>query len=421
MRYKALLRKLDVNESKQVFNEACETQAYQMHSPYSIAYYLKCKYDDTFSFYASSGNNANCLDWFIKELNRIIKWVAGQFSIYVKMDDLNADEERLLNDPETKCGICGGSFEANEPRARDHDHRTGKFRNVAHMKCNLNYQESRVIPIIMHNLSGYDLHMLIKKISSGLDGDDLSIIPINTEHYISITKTVWGANGSNIKVRFIDSFRFMPASLSQLASLIPSEKKHILHSVCEKDYTKEQITMLERKGVFPYDYVDSFDRLSETSLPAKEQFYNELNEEEISTQEYEFACDIWKKFGLKTLGEYSELYMKTDVLLLADVFENFRNTCHSIYKLDPAHYYTAPGLSFDAMLKYTNVKIELLTDVEMLLFVENGIRGGIAQCSKRHVKANNKYMGDAYKPNEKSIYLMYLDGMCYSFYCILYI
>lgn len=168
--------------------------------------------------------------------------------------------------------------------------------------------------------------------------------------------------------------------------------------------------MLERKGVFPYDYVDSIERLSEKSLPSIEHFYSQLNEEGISQREYEFACEIWKKFQLKTLGEYSELYLKTDVLLLADVFENFRDACYATYKLDPAHYFTAPGFSFDAMLKYTGVKIELFTDVEMLIFIERGIRGGISQCSKRHVKANNKYMKADYNPNEKSNYLMYLDG-----------
>lgn len=151
--------------------------------------------------------------------------------------------------------------------------------------------------------------------------------------------------------------------------------------------------------------------MNETSLPTKAQFYSELNDEEIKDEEYEFACKIWEKFGIQTLGDYSELYLKTDVLLLADVFENFRDICHKIYKLDPAHYYTSPGLSFDAMLKYTNIKIELLTDVEMLMFVERGIRGGISQCSKRFVRANNKYMKEDFNPNEKSNFLMYLDGM----------
>lgn len=134
--------------------------------------------------------------------------------------------------------------------------------------------------------------------------------------------------------------------------------------------------------------------MSETALPSQYQFKNDLTGKSITDEDYKFACSVWEKFQLKTLGEYSELYMKTDVLLLADVFENFRNTCHNIYKLDPVHYYTSPGLSFDAMLKRTGFFIELITDNEMLLFIERGIRGGISQCSMRHLKANNKYMKD---------------------------
>lgn len=172
----------------------------------------------------------------------------------------------------------------------------------------------------------------------------------------------------------------MGSSLDQLAKLIPSEKKVILRSECEKRHMHaEQIALLERKGVFCYDYVSSYDKLNETNLPEKNNFYSKLTECEISDENYAFANKVWNKFNIKTLGEYSDLYLMTDVLLLADIFENFRANCFSVYNLDPAHYFTAPGLSFDAMLKYTKVEIELLTDIDMLMFVENGIRGGISQ------------------------------------------
>jgi len=168
-------------------------------------------------------------------------------------------------------------------------------------------------------------------------------------------------------------------------------------------------SLLNRKGVFPYEYVDTYGKLEETSLPQIECF-STLTDSNISEEDYKHAQNIWNTFGIRTLGEYSDLYLKTDVLLLADVFENFRNTCHAAYLLDPAHYISAPGLSFDAMLKYTKVCIEVFTDVDMLLFIENGIRGGISQVNKRYAKANNVYMGEDFDKTKESSHLMYLDG-----------
>lgn len=408
------LKPLNAEEQNRVFSEKCETTAYQEHRVHSIGYYFKCEYNDELSFYASCRDPDKCLEWFIDELKIIAIFVENQLSQNVPMKKLDSVEELLFNDPSTVCSICGLAFEMNDTRVRDHCHLTGRYRGPAHAACNLNYQDSREIPIIMHNLSGYDAHLFIKKLSSHIEGD-ISIIPNNAEQYISFTKVVEESSygysyHEKIKLKFIDSCRFMQASLSSLAELIPTDRKRILYAECGKNYTPEQIAMLERKGVFPYDYVDSVERLEETSLPPKEQFYSQLNEDSIDDAEYDFACEVWNKFNIKTLAEYSDLYLKTDVLLLADVFENFRATCHNIYKLDPTHYYTAAGLSFDAMLKYTGVQIELITDVEMLLFVERGIRGGISQCSKRHTRANHKYMKELYNPNEESRFLMYLDG-----------
>ena len=119
---------------------------------------------------------------------------------------------------------------------------------------------------------------------------------------------------------------------------------------------------------------------------------------------------MWNGFSIQTLGEYSDLYLKTDVLLLADVFENFRSASIASYELDPAHYCMLPTFTWDAMLKYTRVELELLTDVDMLLFVERGIRGGLSQCSHRYARANNKYLPTSmYDASQPSTYLMYFD------------
>ena len=120
-------------------------------------------------------------------------------------------------------------------------------------------------------------------------------------------------------------------------------------------------------------------------------------------------CKIWKTYNLKTLDEYSDLYSKTDVLRLVDIIENFRKSCHATYKLDPLHYYTAPGRTFDAMLKLTKIKLKLLTDPEMVLHIENSIKGGVSQCFNCYTKANNPYMTLDYNPAEPESYIFYFD------------
>ena len=149
---------------------------------------------------------------------------------------------------------------------------------------------------------------------------------------------------------------------------------------------------MSKKGIYPYDYMDCFEKFDQTKLPSKNQFYSILNNENIRDEEYEHAKNVWKTFNIKTMGEYHDLYLKSDVLLLADVFESFRKTCLQYYKLDPCHYFTTPGLSWDAMLKMTNIKLELMTDTDMFQFIEKGVRGGVSYIANRHGKANNKYM-----------------------------
>ncbi|GFS70105.1 c2H2-type domain-containing protein [Trichonephila clavipes] len=139
------------------------------------------------------------------------------------------------------------------------------------------------------------------------------------------------------------------------------------------------------------------------------KFYNRLNDEYITENDYQHANHVWNAFNIKTLGEYSDLYVKTDVLLLSDIFENFRSVCMKAYNLDPVWYYTAPGLSWDSMLKFTKVKIELLMDYDMYLFIEKGIRGGISQCSNRYARANNKFLPN-FEPSKPQNFLLYLDA-----------
>ena len=158
-----------------------------------------------------------------------------------------------------------------------------------------------------------------------------------------------------------------------------------------------------RKSAYPYEYVDNWERFNEISLPSKEDI-NDIND-----IDYRHANNVFKRFELESLGQYHDLYVQSDTLLLADVFENFRDMCIKEYELDPAHFLSLPGLTFQACLKKTNIELELLTDYDILLMVEEGIRGVICHSIHRYAKANNKCMNN-YNNNEESSYIQYLDA-----------
>ena len=164
-----------------------------------------------------------------------------------------------------------------------------------------------------------------------------------------------------------------------------------------------------RKGVYPYEYANTWERFSEISFPSKKDFYNNLNMEDISDIDYRHANNVFKVFKLENLGDYYDLYVQSDTLLLADVFNNFRDMYLKEYELDPAHFLSLPGLAWQACLKKTNIELELLTDYDMLLMVEEGIRGGICHSIHRYAKANSKYMKN-YNDNKESSYIQYLDA-----------
>ncbi|KAB0790324.1 hypothetical protein PPYR_15335, partial [Photinus pyralis] len=381
-------------------NENRNTKLFQKHIPFSIAFYLKCAYDDSLSKFLLY-RGPDCVTWFINQLRTIAIWADNIFNNPLPMEKLSAAQLQDFENA-TQCHICEHPFLENEIRCRDHCHFTSKYRGPSHQKCNVNYQDTRVIPVVFHNLSGYDAHFLIGELATCIPGP-IKLLPLNKEKYISFTKYV---EGTHVNFRFIDSFRFMSSSIDKLSSYLGNDRKTITRS---QSRNETEFNLLTRKGVFPYEYIDSWKKLDETQMPPQHRFFSLLTNNGVSDEDYGHALNVWNSFSIQTLGQYSDLYLKTDVLLLADIFENFRYTCLQTYKLDPLHYYTAPGLAFDAMLKITEVKLELLTDIDQVMFVEKGIRGGITQCSTRYAKANNKYMKDGYRPDLESIYLVYFD------------
>ncbi|MGH9701657.1 MAG: DNA polymerase, partial [Candidatus Acidiferrales bacterium] len=315
----------------------------------------------------------------------------------------------------TVCSICEQPFDDTDRKVRDHCHITGKKRpGAAHSICNLNFKLPNFVPIIFHNLSGYDCHMFIKELCR--HGDKIDVIAQTKEKYISFTKSIYvhdyfdyntgTMKKKNLKLRFIDSFKFLSTSLANLGDGLDVDsfketRKHFANN--------EQFDLMRQKGVFPYSFMDSLEKMNNPTLPTKNEFYDDLSEEHISDESYERAKKVWHLFGCKNLGEYSDLYLKSDVMLLSDVFEKFRDTCLENYKLDPCQYYTLPSFSFDCMLRVTKVNLELLTDIDTIHFFKKGIRGGISQCTERKHIANNIYLPN-YKSNEPSSFIMYLDA-----------
>ena len=184
------------------------------------------------------------------------------------------------------------------------------------------------------------------------------------------------------------------------------EKFPRMYQFCIGDIN--EFVLLLRKGVYPSEYMDSWEKFNETSLPPKKDFYSELTLDDISDKDYNHAQKVFEEY-CTDIGDYHDLFVQTDTLLLADVFEKFRDKCIEIYGFDPSYFLSAPGLAWQACLKKTEVKLELLTDYHMLLMIEEGIRGGMCQSKHRYAKANNKFMKN-YDKNIESSYVTYLDA-----------
>jgi len=311
-------------------------------------------------------------------------------------------EDVRLHGVKTACDICVETFTVNNCKVAHHDHLSGRFLNTLCNACNLKLQTPKFVPCFLHNLSNYDAHFIVSQL--GHDANTISVIPHSIEKFISFSKYI----NNEFAIRFIDTCRFMASSLAELAQNLTTSDFCKFREI-SRVFAPVDWPLVTRKGVFPYEYTDSWDKLTETELPDRMEFYSALTETHVSDKDYDHATLVWNRFGCQTLGDYSDLYLKIDVLISADVFENFRDLCMSTFHLDPAHYYTVPGFSFDSMLKFTGVKLELLTDYDQVLFYERGIRGGLAQASKRYARANNPKT-PSYKADEPNTWLVYQDG-----------
>ena len=248
-------------------------------------------------------------------------------------------------------------------KVRDHCYYTGKYRSAAHSMCNLNYEIDKKISVLFHNGSVYDYHFIIKYLAREFKGNS-ECLGENTEKYISFTvpfKKVINDKEIKYKIRISDSCRFMQDSLSNLVDNLSELKIKEIDSgvLIKRFYNTYQLSendinkfkLLLRKGVYPYQYMNSWKRFNETELPSKDKFYSTLNLEHISNDYYAHAINVWNTFNISNLGEYHDLHVKLDTALLADIFENFRDKHIETDKLNPAYFLTTLGLSWWACLK----------------------------------------------------------------------
>jgi hypothetical protein len=375
-----------------------------MHTPCAAGFYFVCTFDPSRNFYWSAVGE-NCVQEMIRELNSLAERCVEEMRKNERMVMTKEDNEAYYS--ATCCHVCKGhgfTTRGSEMKVRDHDHRTGRFRGAAHSKCNINYFANRYLPVIFHNLKGYDSHHIIReayKINKDIGQKDINVIPNSFEKFMSFSI-------GNLK--FIDSFQFMSSSLEKLTENLYDGQDRFKHFHNVKKFFPEHLDLVCQKGYFPYEWLDSLEKLSYKGVPPREAFDNALGKSKLNDKEYEHVQAVYRRLDIQEFQDYMLTYLKTDVLLLADIFTSFRQTCISYYQLDPANYLSAPSLAWDAMMLKTGIELDQITDLKTLDFIERMKRGGLCFVgSKRQVRANNKYLKD-FDPNKPSTFIMYWDA-----------
>ena len=294
------------------------------------------------------------------------------------------------------CYLCQKNFESqNLMKNRDHNHHTGKYLGAACTSCNLKRKRIKKIPIFLHNGSRYDFHFIIRALHKKNIGE-IRILPYNGEHFRTIEFQGF---------KFIDSLAFLQASLSQLTEDL-SKTNHdysILKQTFlvkkNENFCQKKFEILMKKSYYPYEYCTNLELMKNTvELPDISNFYSTLREESIQQSEYDIAKRVWRIFKCKNLLDYTRIYCKLDTILLAEIFQKFRHDMHKFSNLDPSYYISLPSFAFDSMMKLTNCKLELMSDIDMIQFIESSIRGGVSFINNRYLKAE-------YKKAEEIVYI----------------
>ncbi|CAB4036373.1 Hypothetical predicted protein [Paramuricea clavata] len=378
------------------------TKVIQRHKAVKYGYKRICKENEHLSGEYKTYTGEDACKKFVsairaeqKECNKLAKQFFNQKG--------EMDEDSIMHFRQQKsCHICSKDLSTNNKVAYFH-RINSNYLGAIHKSCQTKFFK---IPVVFHNLRGYDSHPII--LESCEQKIDLTVIATNLQKYLSFS--------FGNQLVFIDSLQFMSTSLEKLVSNLKGqasdEELALKFPITSKRFQGESLKLMTQKGVFPYDHFTSLETTKETQLPSKDAFFSTLYDTSVSDKDYQRAQTVRSHFNMSSFDDYLNLYQETDVLLLADVFENFRSTCHATYKLDPANYISNPSLTWDAMLKDKQERggaaIELLSDIEMHNFFEKGTRGGVAQISRKFAKTNNKFKSN-FDPKEKSTFCKYWD------------
>ena len=356
-------------------------------NPVLNGYHIVSELEDVLkSDYYQSPLGYDNVDWFVDKVIRLENKMAFCFKNTNKdIIMTQEDEEDFRNN--NICRFC--EKEILSDKVRDHCHLTGSYRGPAHNICNINVtqKQSNFIPFIFHNFSNYDCHMFFKKlVDKKNDKVKFDIIPKTNEEYISVT---YGC------IRFIDSYRFLSSDLDSLVKNLDEDDFKIL----KKEFP-DKWRYLNKKLAYPYEYFNSIDDYKKpVHNLKKEDFFSKLKNKCPDDEEIQRTKEIIEIFNIKDGKELTELYLKSDVFLLADVFEKFIKISVEEFGINPLYCVSLPGYTWQCGMKYTDINLQTLQDKEMILLLENNIRGGISSV-----------MGDRYIKSDDNKKILYIDA-----------
>ncbi|KAG1653152.1 hypothetical protein GQR58_025779 [Nymphon striatum] len=353
------------------------------HLPIAAGYIRWSNYENyTYESYCG----LDCVSWFVKQIKAEMTYVKMWYECNsIKLHGLNKEERKKLITDSPYCYMCKKNVNLTNA-VLDHCHLTGNLRGVCCVKCNSTLKLSRnSLKIVIHNLRGYDGHLLMKFGLSKEQNCSISVIAHSSEKYLTFSVMFFGQE--NFRLQFIDSYQHLSASLSVLFESLKKDEAKITNDL-KNIYPLLTDEVIMKKGTFCYEYLNSENKLSEKQLPTRDMFYNRLINEECSHANYDIAKKAWFQFDCDSLKDYLMGYLRMDVYQLADIFINYTNMCKNYYGLYPVNYVSLPGLSLDAALKSSNIMLDLITDRQMLLDFKTSIRGGLVFLNKHHSIAN---------------------------------